>query len=133
MPTLSQIWAKVVQLLANFQQHRHTGTDSPKVSYLDLKDVPTSAGFYPGSIVGDAAGPVFPTGWSITYVSGPPYWQVNHTLGTADYVIIASATEAGGTPITANWYDKTSTSFRLYANSSAGGSVEANIDFVVFI
>lgn len=41
MPSLTQILQSLNQLLANFQQHRHTGVDSHKISYNNLTDTPS--------------------------------------------------------------------------------------------
>ncbi len=43
MPSLSQIASSLNTMLANFKQHRHTGTDAPKINYNDLINTPGTA------------------------------------------------------------------------------------------
>jgi hypothetical protein len=92
MPSLSDIAGKLNQLLAYFQQHQHTGTDSPKISYNNLLDVPTSSGTYAGSINADASTNVIPTGWTVAVGTGGSVGQytITHNLNTTKYSAVGN-------------------------------------------
>ena len=130
MPTLSQITAKINQFLANFQQHRHTGTDSPKVSYLDLTNVPAPTipqTYYTGVVTSNAAGTPFPTGWTVVNGSTGEY-TITHNLGTTDYTVSALAHAS----LFCQLASKGANSFLLIWWASQSTTQNCDFDFQVF-
>ncbi len=95
-PTPNQIASSHNQLLANFQQHSHTGADSPRVNYDNLSNVPKP--LYVGSI--DDSGnfnlPANPAPWSITNPNAGAY-TITHNLGTSAYIVMLSGWDSIGT------------------------------------
>ena len=92
MTPLQQLTDLVNSLLAHFQTHAHTGTDSQKIDYNNLLNKPASVAptlsSYGGSVVSNTAGTPFPAGWSIAHASGGRY-TITHTLGTVNFSVTA--------------------------------------------
>jgi len=136
--------------------HTHSGSDSPKIKFLNLSDVPNSyyqqAGkvatvnatetglefdtvasttVYSGSVNSNGSAGNLPTGWSSSQLATGLYQVIHHlgTLGAAGYNVVATVTGVNWSTITIT---KSADSFNvntLYPTS--GSAVDNAFDFVL--
>lgn len=113
--------------------HKHTGNDSPKISYNSLTDLPTSSQTSYGGYI-EANGTVgggfpLPTGWTSVKNSTGDY-TITHNLNTGDYVVTAICAN-GGAVIAVGPSGRTANSVTFVTYTLTGVQVDQPFMFIL--
>ena len=84
--------------------------------------------YYMGEVISNAAGSIFPSGWTVTHVTTGVY-KVTHTLGSTPYIPLATVTGNSGYTIqviTGSGY------FEAIIYVGSAGPEDSDFNFVVF-
>lgn len=110
------------------QFHRHTGQDSPQVDYNSLLNKPTTLSIFAGLINSDGSVVSLPAGWTSTK-TGTGGYEIGHTLGTADYVVVVSFASSFGSIIGIN--SQTSSKFVVVCTDISNSFKDAKFGFIL--
>lgn len=133
MPSLQQIMQSLNSLFSWSKTHAHTGTDSQKISYNNLINLPeASSTSFGGIVASTGTGRLLPSGWS-SLKTGTGNYTITHNLGLTSTTYAVVATLAGGGTGFVEIDAQSANSFNVDTFSSTSSLTDHQFNFVVIV